>query len=509
MEYRVPTIHDLRVKLCYICREEEVLGAEPEDPPREWTHPCKCTLVAHESCLLRWIQASQSDYGRAPNALRCPQCGSTYELISDDPMMLRILRRGNRFLERIGRTFTIFGIVGVMAVFGSGVYVILTGYGAYAVKQFLGKEMFDLLLTDDPANWPWAAFFNFPTLTLSLIGSRFHTVTVPNFIPILFAWPLSSPVGIRSRLFDQYWTNPDNASKLALNSTASPLVWPPSPAVFAFFVVPLTRMIYNHCLSYLQYRTLGARPTSPAMDGGHGWQLGEGFFIRIRANVVNENNRRENDRRENRRGNNLPMLGQLRRPQEAEAQEQPQQPPAADVEQGDREPDAAALAAAEQLISFDTSSFGRKIGGALLIPAISSMMGSFLSRLSKRSTLLRRFLGVRPPLNGLLPPPLGPYTYDSNWRNLNLVQRLGLSIRLVMNATWHGTKTWAEADPVWWRNSVGLGLFIVAKDCLQLVHLWLAKRELESRRVRSRDFQGVDIKELDLVPNFPRPPVEV
>lgn len=43
-----------------------------------------------------------------------------------------------------------------------------------------------------------------------------------------------------------------------------------------------------------------------------------------------------------------------------------------------------------------------------------------------------------------------------------------------------------------------------AKDCLQLLHLWLAKRELESRHVKNRDFSGVDIRELDLVPSFPR-----
>jgi hypothetical protein len=284
--------------------------------------------------------------------------------------------------------------------------------------------MFDLLLTDDPANWPWAAFCNLPTLTLSLIGSRFHTVTLPSLIPILFAWPLSKPVGTHSYPLDHYWTDPDNASKLSVSYNS---VWPPTPAVFAFFVVPLTRMIYNHCFSYLQYWVLGARPTPPATRGGAGWQINDGFFIRIRANVVNEN----------------PLPAQRR--QQAQA---PEQAPGA-VAQAEQEPNAAAIAAAEELISFDASSLGRKIGGALLLPAISNMMGSFLYRLSKRSTLLRRFLGVRPPLSGLLPPPLGQYSYNSNWRNLNLLQQLGLSIRLVMHATWNGTRTWAEADPVW------------------------------------------------------------
>jgi hypothetical protein len=36
----------------------------------------------------------------------------------------------------------------------------------------------------------------------------------------------------------------------------------------------------------------------------------------------------------------------------------------------------------------------------------------------------------------------------------------------------------------------------------RLLHLWLAKRELESRRVKDRDFKGVDIRELDLLPSF-------
>lgn len=59
--------------------------------------------------------------------------------------------------------------------------------------------------------------------------------------------------------------------------------------------------------------------------------------------------------------------------------------------------------------------------------------------------------------------------------------------------------TWAECDPVWWRNSLGLGLFVMAKDCVHLLHLWLTKRELESRRVKNRSFDDVDIRELDLI----------
>ena len=39
-----------------------------------------------------------------------------------------------------------------------------------------------------------------------------------------------------------------------------------------------------------------------------------------------------------------------------------------------------------------------------------------------------------------------------------------------------------------------------AKDCIHLLHLWLAKRELQSRRVKNKTFEGVDIRELDVIP---------
>lgn len=158
---RVPTVNDLRVsnvcvckssridsfqvKLCYICREEEHFDAgqfttypsgitvlnltshlpapEGAGAPKEWTHPCKCTLVAHESCLLKWIQTSQGDASRAPNALKCPQCGAHYELESDRPVILHILGAGNKVLQRAGRFFMLLSAVGTVVVFGSGMFV--------------------------------------------------------------------------------------------------------------------------------------------------------------------------------------------------------------------------------------------------------------------------------------------------------------------------------------------------------------------------------------------------
>ena len=117
----VPTINDIRHKICYICREEETFDRkscslsaaahcpEPEQPPRRWTHPCKCTLIAHESCLLKWIKTSEVQKG-INEAAKCPQCGSRYQLERDNPFILRLLDFGNQQIQSAAYGFAWFGI---------------------------------------------------------------------------------------------------------------------------------------------------------------------------------------------------------------------------------------------------------------------------------------------------------------------------------------------------------------------------------------------------------------
>ncbi|KAF5376055.1 hypothetical protein D9615_007692 [Tricholomella constricta] len=493
---QIPTVNDLRVKLCYICREEEHYDAPPEDPPRAWTHPCTCTLVAHEGCLLRWIQTSQGDTARAPNALKCPQCGTRYELVSHRPKILRLLGAGNGVLQRVGRLITLCGAAGVVAVFASGIYVVLTAYGAWAIKQFLGEEMFDVLLTDNPANWPWTTFINLPSIPLSLILSRFQTpALIPSLVPILLVWPPAPPIkyrlGSTSALTDlrlQYGAADTINSKL--------WTWPPTPAIFGFVVVPIVRVVYRRLWTRLQVWALGAQPPSArvaaARMGGGGvnaaWE-GWPVVIRIRANIIGEDGRGQGQAQ-------VQGQEQQRQQEGEEGQEQPA-PAGAEVPEQEQ-----ALAAAEQHISISASSLGRRLGGALLIPYISSRMGWLLLSLSRHSHILRRILAVRPPLSvqGTMRWPYG--ISPGEWEDLGPLRQVQKALGLVWRASWRGTRTWAEADPVWWRNAIGLGLFVVAKDCVELLHLWLATRELESRHVKNRDFAGVDIRELDLVPGF-------
>jgi len=61
------------------------------------------------------------------------------------------------------------------------------------------------------------------------------------------------------------------------------------------------------------------------------------------------------------------------------------------------------------------------------------------------------------------------------------------------------SQEWAMSDPVWWRNVLGLAVFLVVKDGLKILHLRLAKKELENRRIKSKSFSGIDLAELDLI----------
>ena len=37
------------------------------------------------------------------------------------------------------------------------------------------------------------------------------------------------------------------------------------------------------------------------------------------------------------------------------------------------------------------------------------------------------------------------------------------------------------------------------KDCVSLLHLYLTKREIQTRRVKNKSFRGIDVGELDLI----------
>ncbi|KAI1789666.1 hypothetical protein LXA43DRAFT_1019810 [Ganoderma leucocontextum] len=465
----VPTVQDLRVKLCYICREEERYD-NPEDPPRPWTHPCSCTLIAHESCLLEWIKSAQQDASRAGNALKCPQCGATYELESDNPRSLRVLNAVNSALSAAGKMATVVGFVGLTASFGFTIYVVSTSYGAFAVKEFLGEDMYNTLLTDNPSVWPWHAFIHLPIIPFSLILSRTRLFDTFPIVPLFLTWSSSPPVHL-SIPSSSLW----NFTRTGAPYSPPPLSWPPTP-LMGMVLYPFVRIMYRRFFDKL---TKSHRRVV--------WALNEGgpapLRVRIGANI--DPAPPEGRAHPGAQGApNAPAQegqGAAQRPIEGEENNAPDDP----------------AAVAERTLHVTTSSLGRFVGGALLIPTISNHMGKLLYHLSQYSPFLRTFLAIRE-RPATMPAQIRLFGTPPGSSN-NLMRQIGTHLLTGINVMFGGTPTWNEQDPVWWRNAVGLGFFVFAKDCIRLLHLYLTKRELQSRKVKNRTFAGVDIRELDLI----------
>lgn len=287
---------------------------------------------------------------------------------------------------------------------------------------------FDLLLTDDPTNWPWHAFINLPLIPISLIASRSRYFdTVPVF-PLYLAWATSP---IAQNILDDRMKLSDMS-----NYPLQPIIrWPPSPLMVTMSL-PFVTTLYRRIMRRLRDWVLGPQPAQELPLRRIELALNEGgpaLHVRIAADLDAPEDRRRQGR------------------DDAPAPAGDQQEPANNLD------DPAAVA--EQTVRVTGTSLGRFIGGALMIPKLSSWMGSMLFNLSLHSKLLRKFLGVRPQLH---------FTSDTTrtlfgnmgWQNTGLLHQLSTNIRVVLNIICGGTKVWAEADPVWWRNTVGLGIFV-------------------------------------------------
>ncbi|KAJ7730679.1 hypothetical protein DFH07DRAFT_848500 [Mycena maculata] len=457
MSDRPPTLADLRVKLCYICREEE---KDATGPPRAWVHPCTCTLVAHESCLLEWIKSSEGT-GREAGARQCPQCKTPYEVESKNPTVLRFLRSIDKTLDKSDLVFYLAGFYFV----ARAVYKAHIRYGAWALRKYVGDEMFDLLLTDDRSNWPLIAKFNIPLIPAGLILSRLglnYTISA-----LIATWPSFAFIPFIDESADTNFALVDG-------STGSPLPWPPSPLFFGFVILPICRQLYSHYFTKFSHWVLDTQPGPPRPRNNPGVR---GWLQRFLDDMERAADARVAQQARNAGNGNADALPNGN----------------ADV----NPPGEGAV------VTLDMRKAARIVGGTLLVPLISNVMGNLLHRLSKHFALLKRFLAVRPPWTGFLPPPpLRRYTAREIWRRATAAdpKEAGRTLKFVLRAVWGDIRNLDECDPVWWRNSVGLGLFVVAKDFLQLLHLWLSQRELATRRVKNRDFSGVDRRELDLLP---------
>ncbi|KAJ7091980.1 hypothetical protein B0H15DRAFT_930018 [Mycena belliarum] len=484
----IPTLDDLRVKSCFICLEEE--PAHALDKTNPWVHPCpNCALLAHDKCLIRWIatlpvkrhptRRAPANTVLVPDAFKCPRCGRQYELMSSRlprghllgalyvKLYMIVFELGKAVSSLVG-IFTLQSIPLALSVQARA--VVLSGMFLYEVlflKSYLGPHMFSLLLTGEPEDLLQQLFILVPIIPFRLLlpGS------VPQWIvPLYIAFPpvvstllsLATPATTLEPHRTPHSTWPPAAAWLSLDTTY-PMIstWPLSPALLGLVLVPLIRPVYSRLFSRFQTWVLGSSP--PPRQRRYLTERVVGVFSFSRRR---------------------PPPGNL-------AGDRPA-PPAVEVQDDDPPP----LAIADEIIRKDQASFTHDLVHAISTIAVPQLFGNLLWVASGYSGYLRRFLGLRQPRRLLT---AGISSYYPNWIAMDLQHKALAVSQAVGGLLLGGSWIWSEVDPVWWRNSLGYGMFVIAKDCLELYRLRLQKQEVQSRTIKSRDFTGVDVSELDLI----------
>ncbi|KAG8782152.1 hypothetical protein FRC12_021178 [Ceratobasidium sp. 428] len=435
-----PTVYDLKTRVCWICMEEESHPITPSDKPR-WIHPCKCTLIAHELCLLTWISESTAPGSQnSTNAMCCPQCKTKYQIVGHKSALLavmNIVETGGVIVRKVAMFNGIF----------FGLLIPATAYGAITARLLLGHEMYSFLIGNNPFQWSYSTFFHLPFVALAFQGTQITQAR--SLLQILC---ISLPM-------------------LAYDSAGSPnphsiVAYPPSPTVVLAFL-PCIQAAYGFAKQKL-------------------FDIGAEAIIRFAAYRIRRRLQLHNDTVLRRR-----RTHSRRSSRNNQDQAQPQQ----EGDQPDQQ-QAVAAPAAQAQAQADRPPVSFLFTTTLLFPFIASAAGHTLHTLSRRSPAVRTLIGLkrdgrertfaRPMVVGL-GLGMGRGFLDRVWDGFG-------GGRIVVKRSWG----WDEFEPVWWRNVLGYAFYVVIHDAWDLVYAWLRVTERRSQKVVDRAFDSVDLGSLDL-----------
>ncbi|KAG8793556.1 hypothetical protein FRC17_008436 [Serendipita sp. 399] len=330
----------------------------------------------------------------------------------------------------------LWAITGVVLTATGTVIILGCAYGSEAFSAFIGERTYQLLIANDPYQWPAWLWFDFSAIPWTLFAAGYNRSLLYNLSSVICAFPLS----LAGAHENGEW----------------PLSFPPSPfislAMIPFFIA-MRNVVYDRLQKWVT--KMAARP------------------IRDKTyHIESTPGTREV-------AFDLQLFRRRRRPARgAEAAPAPAGagPRIQVVRQGQVEARGAAPVGDNINRVLRGSRIGTTLVRPLLLPWIAKWMGSLLLRTSDYLPFLRPVLGLQK-------------------RQFPMIRYKG-TIAVGLGASW----TWKDLDPVWWRNTLGLATFGLCFDGFQLWYTYLIERERQSRCVVSRSFEGIDISSLDLVP---------
>ncbi|SJX66110.1 uncharacterized protein SRS1_13570 [Sporisorium reilianum f. sp. reilianum] len=496
---RVVTVRDLRSKTCWICSDddEDALSASnptttPSTRSKRFVHPCNCTLVAHESCLLRWIEQSKRNHP-LQDQVTCPQCKAPYILINSKTALLRVFDFFDKFLMRVEP-------IGAVAVLGGSVLVACTAYGSVAMRMFLGKDAARRALASP---WPWHYWVDIPLIPFALIAARLNVFeNAMTWVPTLVALPLTNVSMVTAsaahgRLLERYFES----------SITSARAYPPGPALTALlalwvriFYLALKRKVYRAVLHpfYGSRRTYNSttHTTGTGRNRRRVIVVGEAHSYLVDGNAA---------------------LGAEPMPDGVGGPVAVQR----EGNGGDTADDGAT-----QTVYVTHQSLARLCLGALGLPFIANLMGRLLGHCARFSPLLARFLGMKhlhfnsstsvlrsfyttkstsAPPPSKTPSSATPSPISSLFRGqlplfdapAKATGETETSVAEHLTLLGYSSR-YDDLDPVWFRNAVGAAVYIVAKDAASLLYRYLRLSQRDRTSVKDLPFQAGLVSGLDL-----------
>ncbi|KAG8902542.1 hypothetical protein FRC00_003430 [Tulasnella sp. 408] len=387
-----------------------------------------------------------------PDVMKCPQCKTAFEVTSPKNKTLSMLEFCHKQVARGARLTSVVVLTG--SILG-----LLTFYGLQCLRWLVGRDVANLIVGGEhPRNWRLVAFVQLPLIPFSLLLSHTRAAFLP-VLPFIIAAPLHQPP-----------SSPYPEFIYPGNPIPDILTFPPSPPML-LTLFPIVRHFYRQAHSkvvkWLVRDHLGLH-LPPATPGG---QINEAAPGPV---ALDENG----------------------------------EPIEWGFEQNVREMAARELNRNEP-ITVDMDVIARTFVGNLMLPPLSALLGEVLARISDHSSVLRSFLGVRAVNLFMDTAGLAGLNLDGAFipAGLASMMKIGLGVR---------RKTYADFDPVWWRNAIGLSLFIVARDALSLwrkyltgmfslalssdisLNLRLVNND-KKRCIANQPFVNVDYDELDLI----------
>lgn len=209
---------------CWIClstRDED--PPSPPNPPTAWRSPCKCSLTAHEACLLDWVADQEAPRSRngggrsnpTPDTILCPQCKSEIKIKRPIDPLVQLCRRIDRAYSRFVLPGLAGGLVGMIT---AGCWV----HGHIATYLVFGPRDAELIYTyTRHHSIGYELAYALIPINLIFARTRWAEYILPTGQLFLLAQQLESTG------YELNWTS-----------------WPPLPST-VFACLPLIKTVYD------------------------------------------------------------------------------------------------------------------------------------------------------------------------------------------------------------------------------------------------------------------------